>query len=128
MKNTIKLLFLSVVTYFFVGCSSYTQVIENPQGEVPQGMTTATVKQSIREALVNRGWVVKSDAQGVITAELNVRSHNAKIRIPYNNKTFSINYVSSANLKAEDGHIHNKYNHWVNNLYEDIKLNFSKHI
>jgi hypothetical protein len=48
--------------------------------------------------------------------------HVVTSKITYDDDSFSIDYVSSSNMRydAEDGTIHRNYNRWVANLHSDL--------
>jgi hypothetical protein len=46
--------------------------------------------------------------------------HNAKVDLFFNQKTFSIKYLESHNLKASSDTIHHRYNRWVEILEHDL--------
>lgn len=80
------------------------------------------VARAIITACARLGWVCSITAPGKITGRLNLRSHQADVRIPYSTETFSILYVASENLRydAEENTIHRNYNSWVLNLQRQI--------
>ncbi|MBU2979672.1 hypothetical protein [Alteromonas sp. C1M14] len=87
-----------------------------------QPLTSEKAKQAIEQALNYKRWrVVSADAQEVI-GEIYVRSHYAKIRIPYSTNGFSIRYVDSKNLDydGDDNEIHRNYNKWIAFLEAEI--------
>ncbi|MGP9803099.1 hypothetical protein [Rheinheimera sp. NSM] len=79
------------------------------------------IKKAVLLAGSGRGWQMKETTDGQIEAVLNIRKHQAIVRIDYNLHSYSITYVDSTNLKAKNGQIHKNYNNWVNNLNNDIK-------
>lgn len=52
--------------------------------------------------------------------------HNIVLNVVYSQSDYSINYVSSKNLKAGDGTIHRAYNRETTNLYDQIRVETSK--
>ena len=68
------------------------------------------------------GWVCQIVSPGEIHGRLNLRSHEANVRIPYAADKYSILYESSDNLRydAEKNTIHRNYNNWVLNLQRQI--------
>ena len=68
------------------------------------------------------GWVCQIVSPGEIHGRLNLRSHEANVRIPYAADKYSILYESSTNLRydAEENTIHRNYNNWVLNLQRQI--------
>ncbi|MCT4700312.1 hypothetical protein MUA02_00415 [Enterobacteriaceae bacterium H20N1] len=106
------------------GCSAMdrTKPVLTPTTVVTQHVTADQVKQAILTAGQGRNWIMTVAGPGVINATQNVRDHSATVRINYSEREYSIHYVSSVNLMASGGEIHRAYNHWVNNLDNDIKV------
>jgi len=84
--------------------------------------STDKVARAIITACARLGWVCSIAAPGEITGRLNLRSHQADVRIPYSTEKYSILYVSSENLRydAAERTIHRNYNNWVLNLQRQI--------
>ncbi|MCT4707477.1 hypothetical protein MUA04_06210 [Enterobacteriaceae bacterium H11S18] len=106
------------------GCSAMdrTKPVLTPDTIVTQHVTADQVKQAILTAGQGRNWIMTVAGPGVINATQNARDHSATVRINYSEREYSIHYVSSVNLMASGGEIHRAYNHWVNNLDNDIKV------
>lgn len=104
-----------------VGCGRVQPVLDMEDTPVGFDLQSKQVKAAIVQSAINRGWSVEEVSPGVLNAKIQVRSHFAEVKIPYNNKYYSIIYLNSVNLKANDGNIHRNYNRWVNNLNVDIK-------
>jgi hypothetical protein len=84
--------------------------------------STDKVARAIITACARLGWVCSIAEPGEITGRLNLRSHQADVRIPYSTEKYSILYVSSENLRydAAENTIHRNYNNWVLNLQRQI--------
>jgi len=98
-------------------------VTDEPVGWMPGvEQTEDKVAKAIIKACASLGWVCTISAPGEIKGRLNLRSHQADVRIPYSRDKYSIIYVSSENLRydAEDNTIHRNYNNWVLNLQRRI--------
>ena len=80
------------------------------------------VARAIITACARLGWVCTIASPGEIAGRLNLRSHQADVRIPYSTEKSSILYVSSENLRYDAGEntIHRNYNNWVLNLQRQI--------
>lgn len=76
------------------------------------------VRKEIIQAGVTLGWQMTVAKPGEIIGTLNIRSHQAVVRIPYTTKTYSILYKDSSNLKydAEKQTIHENYSGWIQRL------------
>lgn len=119
-------LFSSVLlALLLVGCGRVQPIMEVEDTPVGYNLQSKQVKMAIMQAATERGWVVDQTSENELHAKLLVRSHSAEIKIPYNDKFYSILYLSSDNLKASDGKIHRNYNRWINNLNVDIKRNLA---
>jgi hypothetical protein len=94
--------------------------------DTPFLSTTEASDVQIKRALTNRGWGVVEESPGVIVAKYTKVSganpHIVTSKITYDDDSFSIDYVSSSNMRydAEDGTIHRNYNRWVANLHSDL--------
>lgn len=107
-------------------CSMMSEPIYNAKTVMPQTYSAQTMEKAITEACIDRGWVVTETAPGLVRAQLNLRTHEAVVDIAYTDQQYSFQYVSSKNLNEKNGEIHNKYNHWINNLDYDIRRNLMR--
>jgi len=85
-----------------------------------QNISLSAVRQAIIRAGTTLGWQVKDAGPNKLIATLNIRTHQAVVEILYTEKNYSINYLSSINLRESDGMIHKNYNGWISNLTRDI--------
>lgn len=120
-----KLLGAALLALLLAGCGRVQPVMNVEDTPVAYNLQSKQVKLAIMQAASNRGWVVEEVSANELNAKLHVRSHYAEVKIPYNEKFYSIIYLNSENLKADDGKIHRNYNRWVNNLNVDIKRQLS---
>jgi len=94
---------------------------------VPAGSAIKNVERSIKAALVGRQWVIGVDEPGHVVAQLNLRTHMAKIDVAYDTKVIAMKYVDSSDLLYEDTKngrvIHRNYQNWIQNLVTDISKN-----
>ncbi|KLN64949.1 MULTISPECIES: hypothetical protein [Vibrio] len=119
--SPLKLLSSLLLALLLVGCGRVQPVMNVEDTPVVYDLQNKQVKMAIIQAAMDRGWVVEEVAPNELNAKLHVRTHFAEIKIPYNDKFYSIIYLNSENLKASDGKIHRNYNRWINNLNVDIK-------
>lgn len=82
------------------------------------------VEQTILTAAKKRGWSARVAQPGLIEASIFVRSHRAKIEIPYTQNSYSINYKNSANLDYDGEKINRNYNNWIIKLSGTIQSEF----
>ena len=92
---------------------------------VPAGIAAKDVAKAIKVGILRRGWAVMKDENGQIEAVLNVRTHTARVAIPYSTREVSIKYVRSDNLDYQEKggvkYIHANYIKWVRNMQMDIQ-------
>lgn len=115
---------LVVAAVLLTGCAR-TAPIHNVNQTLTQRYTDNQMKLAIIEAGIGRKWVMTPVSPGVINGRLAQRDFVATIRITYTSQNYRIDYVSSENLKAGQGEIHNNYNRWIANLDQDIQLRLS---
>lgn len=117
-KVAVSLLFVLIL----VGCGRVQPILQVENTPVAYDLQKKQVKRAIIEAAMNRGWTVKNGQGNEVELEIMARAHKATIRVPYTEKFYSILYVSSVNLNADNkGNIHRNYNRWINNLNVDIQ-------
>lgn len=121
-KNTFFTLVVAAV--LLTGCAR-TAPIHNVNQTLTQRYTDNQMKLAVIEAGIGRKWVMTPVSPGVINGRLAQRDFVATIRITYTSQNYRIDYVSSENLKAGQGEIHNNYNRWIANLDQDIQLRLS---
>jgi hypothetical protein len=106
----------------------YSQAIAfepKQEGYVLQApVKTDKLANSIRLALVSYDWVITEEKDGVIFAKYE-KSNGlivANIKISYDAKAYSLEYVDSKNLdyNPKTKKIHRNYVRWVNNLNKVI--------
>lgn len=119
--NNKSVLVLALTATLLTGCAR-TAPIHNVHQTLPQRYTDNQMKTAIIEAGIGRKWIMTPVAPGIINGRLAQRGCTANIRVSYNPQSYSIQYLSSENLKAKGGKIHSNYNRWVNNLDQDIQL------
>ncbi len=125
--KSFKILVSLFLTILLVGCGGRVQpVMEIQDTPVGHELQNKQVKNAILLAASKRGWNATETKNGVIQAQLYIRSHFAEVMITYDEKYYSILYVKSENLKASDGKIHRNYNRWINNLNSDIRRELAK--
>src|SRR5687768_11484268 len=94
-----RLLTLLLVPFAFLLMGARGVPLVDPEPiPVPDGIAAADVAKAIKLGIIRRGWIVTKDENGQIDATLNVRTHTAKVVIPYNTKEVAIRYVSSEDL------------------------------
>ncbi len=127
LKKTLLLLPLLFVTFTMTGCKS--QPVKNIESNaVPSTVKSANdVKDAIIRAGSSLGWVITEKDASTLQGTLLLRSHLAKIKIPYSKSSYSLLYQESRNLEfnPEDKTIHSNYNGWIQNLDRNIQIQLS---
>lgn len=126
MKKFLKMALITILGLsFFTGCR--TAAINNVVDKsinLKDETTDDQAFKAIKIAGIGLGWKIRKVKPGLAEGQLDLRDHQAIVQIPYNNKSYSIIYKSSTNLKydASDNTIHSNYNAWIQNLTKEIDL------
>lgn len=104
-----------------------------PVNNVNDATVVANVKnvssEQVRKAIIRAGgglgWLMKDAGPGKLEGTLKLRSHMAKVDIPYSSQSYSILYKDSANLNYDGNNIHSNYNGWIQNLQKAIQVQLS---
>jgi hypothetical protein len=105
------------------------------QRNVPVGAagpsSPAAQERAIEAALANRHWAVVQKQPGRYVAKLLERVHVVTVNINYGAEGIFIDYVDSAQLmytrdSAGRETIHRKYNTWVQNLADGIRVELAR--
>lgn len=118
-----------VVMLAIAGCHRVQPVYKvdnHPVPTVAQQASLATLETAIYEATSSNGWMVEKVNPGLMRATQKWREHAATIDIVYSQKTYSINYAGSANLRADQDFIHRRYNSLVLKLEQEIERRLYK--
>jgi hypothetical protein len=125
-----RITILVALSLLLTACFGRIQPVYNAnQVPVPvalQDSSASKIGTIIQTAAIERGWQVQEETPGKIKATLRNRTHQAVVSITYNNKSYSIDYVSSQDLLYEGGKIHRNYNRWVRNLEVDINKDLNR--
>lgn len=128
MKKTALAILFATTTLSLAACSSIStsKPIHNIEAqEITTSVDSEQVRQAIIEAAASRGWIITDARDNVITATIDVRTHQASVRIPYSSTSYSIMYQDSRNLDQRGNMIHRNYNRWVNNFDQEIRRNLN---
>ena len=122
MKFT-KILMISLVALLFVGCRTDPVYNVTDASVVVGGksVTLEDVEGAIKRAGVGLGWAMKPVRPGLMEATLFLRTHMAKVEIPYSTSSYSITYKDSVDLDYDGTKIHSNYNGWIQNLDNAIR-------
>lgn len=108
--------------FLAVGCGGLPPVYNVENAPIDSTAQQEDIKKAIRQAGASLGWQMKDGGPGLILGTLLVRTHMAKVDIPYNSTTYSIKYKDSSNLKYDGTGIHSRYNAWVDKLDKTIQV------
>ena len=129
MRRATQILATVIIFLFAAACVRQIQNIENAQVNSLTGekFSVSQVGKAIQKAGKDRGWVIKITKPGKAIGVLHVRAHMVKVNIEYTNKTYSIRYLDSTNMKYDGaGKIHGKYNDWILRLDQQIQQELIK--
>jgi len=119
-KIALSVIFITVL----VGCKSTVPVRNFENQSIAQysntPSTNKSVEKSILRAAVSLGWKTKVTSENEVVATLDIRTHQLVVLIKHDDKSFSIEYKDSTNLKYNGHKIHRQYINWVTNLIRSI--------
>ncbi len=127
-SRVIGSLLVAVMTAGLAGCPHQALVYnvkDAPVMSVKKNISLDQMKKAIIVAGAGLGWNMTETSPGKIEGVLYLRSHVAKVDIPYNTMNYSIKYKDSSNLDYDGQKIHSNYNGWVQNLDKAIKNQIS---
>lgn len=120
-----KILLVCLVAGCLAACNTRPMVnVQNqtiPTSSAGSPMTLSLVEESIRAGAQRAGWTTQAVKPGLIEASVSARSHRVVVSIPFDQKSYSIDYKDSDNMKADGDEIHKKYNAWVLRLSQSIR-------
>ncbi len=115
-------LVLASVLLAIAGCKT-TDVHNVPRTAFtgPVSARLQDVGEAIWAAGRREGWRVRETAPGEVSAEKNLRTHRALVRITYDTQGFDITLLEADGLEYDGRHIHKAYNEWVAQLEKAIQ-------
>jgi hypothetical protein len=123
VRSRVAALLLIPLAFMLMGARAV--LVDPAPIAVPAGVAAKDVAKAIKVGISRRGWVVAKDENSQIDAVLNLRSHSARVAIPYNAKEVTIKYVSSEDLDYQEKngtkYIHGNYMKWIRNMEADIQ-------
>lgn len=102
-------------------------VQDHPIPLTAQSLPLDRLEAAIIEAGQSRSWQFQRVSMGTLRATQVVTARNlsAEVEIVFDQKAYSIRYISSQGMKEQDGTIHPHYNMWIGNLERDIYTRMS---
>jgi hypothetical protein len=106
-----------------------TAPVYNVQNATVVANVSNASSSQVRKAIISAGkvlgWTIKDAGPGRLEGKLFLRTHYAKVSIPYSSESYSIIYKDSKNLEYDGTSIHRAYNGWIQNLNKNIQLQLS---
>jgi len=126
MRKIMAALLIGIAAAGLAGCriGPVYDVVDAPVIEPASGpkLTADQVRQAIIRAGSTLGWQIKEIQPFLLEGTLHLRTHMAKVNIPYSTERYSIVYKDSSNLNYDGKNIHTNYNGWIQNLDKAIKV------
>jgi len=122
MKNIIIATSM-VIMVGLVGCKGRAPIKNVEHQVMPQParyMSNQQIGEIISQTLSKRGIYCAPVADNRLMCSMDTHGHQAQFSIDYNQNEFSINHVSTSNMKESEGRVHPKYNKWIANVKKDI--------
>ena len=120
MKKSILLMSVSISMLGLTSCTLKTRPVHTGQTQSMPSVASLLTDQKrsslIELAAIKNGWRCQKFSDEKSKCTLNKRDHSATVEISHNKKSYTINYLDSANLKYKQGQIHQQYNKWIKNL------------
>ena len=132
-KAGICVLFLILATVAVLGGCSRRQpiyrVTDHPISAASRDLPAAALQRTIMEAATDRGWSAEWKAPGEILATKAWKDHEAVVEIRYSHESYTIDHVSTSNLREHGETVHHAYNKLVRALEDEIerRLRQAKH-
>ncbi|MCF7500555.1 MULTISPECIES: membrane lipoprotein lipid attachment site-containing protein [unclassified Pseudoalteromonas] len=79
-----------------------------------------SIENDILKACMKLGWTCRANQEGKVLGTLDIRKHQLRVEISFNEKEYSIDYKDSINLDYDGKKIHRQYINWVTNLMRNI--------
>jgi len=120
----VTLLVVGLFTVSLIGCR--TAPIYNVDDTLVATNKADFTKEDVRKAIIRAGgglgWQMNDAGPNNMEGTLHLRTHMAKVNIPYSKDSYSIIYEDSTNLNYDGTIIHRNYNGWIQNLDKAIQV------
>lgn len=120
----LKIVISTIIVFFLMGCQSTVPIKNFDNQTIAQYDDTLSSKKSVEKSIVRAavslGWKTKVISENEVSATLDIRTHQLVVLITHDDKSFSIEYKDSTNLKYNGKKIHRQYINWVTNLIRSI--------
>lgn len=119
-----KLLVLSVAAFLLSACAYKHQpiynVVAHPIPEAAQSLNLADLEKNIILAGEGRGWRFTKLEPGKLRAVQDQEKFAAEVDVIFDQRSYSIQHVSSRGMREKGDTVHAHYNFWIRNLESDI--------
>ncbi len=126
-------LFALLMTFCMVGTAQAARNVttDDKVVEISTGSGKAPsadeARKAIRSGGIGKGWTAFDKGPGKVKLDLDVKGkYNVSVEVLYNSKTYTVKYLSSENMKFDQGKIHPKYAEWIGTLIKGINAEFGK--
>lgn len=120
MRQAFAAVLLALAVAGLAGCA--LPVYNVKDAPVTRKLNEDQVRLAIMRAGATLGWRIREVKPGLLEGTLHLRTHMAKVSIPYSAQSYSIVYADSANLLYDGTNIHKNYNGWIRNLDQGIQV------
>ena len=96
-------------------------VVNHPVPLPAQKLTADQIAQTIVASAMQYRWRVLPTGPNQMRATYDRGHEEAVIDIIFSQRFYSITFVSSVDLKEQNGEIHRRYNEWIHNLERTIE-------
>jgi len=117
-------LFTFILSLGMSGCGT-VRIVDVPNQPITRQLATHDIRKAIEYALLQRQWMIVKREKNYYIAKLSKGKWSIDIRITYSKNSYSIQYLSSKNLKydAKSYTIHPGYNKYIAKLKKQIEMN-----
>ncbi|MCP4286873.1 MAG: hypothetical protein GY792_20915 [Gammaproteobacteria bacterium] len=124
-RKLIAVLSIAITTLALTGCPHQADVYNVEDASIVANVSNVSATD-VRKAIIRAGgalgWNFKDTGPNMLEGTLHLRSHIAKVDIPYGKDSYSILYKDSTNLRYDGSKIHSNYNGWIQNLQKSIQV------
>lgn len=96
-------------------------VVNHPVPLPAQKLPLDQIGHIVVDSAIQYHWRIVPVGPNQLRATYDRGRHEAVIDITYSQTAYSINLVSTVDLKQRDGEIHSRYNGWIHNLERTIE-------
>lgn len=108
------------------------QPIRNYDMPVATGSGKVIPAETVRQVIIAAGhrgrrqWAFSYAGEDKLIGVLAVRAHRIEVEVEYSPERVWVRYKSSEHLKEQNGNIHPKYNRWVGELVNAMRVRLTR--